>query len=106
MYANPTAAPARAQDQSFVQQCHLHALKDRLPLVWPTPPYIPPSPETTYRPFYIYQGREELEDPQAWTHLRTFDRVLTSVLKAGEAYGSAAVDCQSFHNPVSKVVVY
>jgi RNA polymerase sigma factor (sigma-70 family) len=71
--ANPSAVQARAQDPSFVQQSSLGALRrctasQRLPLRWPTPPDVPPSPKRTYRSHYVYQGWEDLLSPETWEH--------------------------------------
>ena len=79
MATSQTAAQARAQDSAFVTQCNFHALKDLLPLLAPTHPHIPPSPKTTYRSFYTYQGWQDLEDPATWLHLSLFDLVLCLV---------------------------
>jgi hypothetical protein len=47
-----------------------------LPLRWPTPPQVPPSPKGRYRSHYVYQGWDDLLDPAAWAHLSDFDLVL------------------------------
>jgi hypothetical protein len=78
MGANPSAA-ARAQDSDFVRECNLSQLQDRLPLCWPTPPGIPPSPKRSYRSHYVYLGCQDLQDRQAWEHLSNFDLVLRLV---------------------------
>jgi hypothetical protein len=74
--ANLTAVEARARDSDFVDQCRLWGLRGRLPLCWPTPTAIPPSPKVRYRSHYLYQGWDDLLDPAAWTHLSDFDLVL------------------------------
>jgi hypothetical protein len=74
--ANLTAVEARAQDVDFVDQCSLWGLCGRLPLCWPTPPHVPPSPKRRYRSHYVYQGWDDLLDPATWTHLSDFDLVL------------------------------
>jgi len=90
MAANLSAAEARARDPVFVQDCSLQGLRERLPLRWPTPPNVPPSPKRAYRSHYVYPapdslpdsadptgrigqaghlpGWEELLDPAAWEH--------------------------------------
>lgn len=78
MAANPSAA-ARAQDSDFVRECNLPQLQDRLPLCWPTPPGVPPSPKRSYRSHYVYLGCQDLQDRQAWEHLSDFDLVLRLV---------------------------
>lgn len=37
-----TPVETRAQDADFVAECSLSGLQDRLPLVWPAPPDVPP----------------------------------------------------------------
>ena len=51
-----TAVETRAQDPTFVAQCSLTGLKDRLPLIWPIPPNTPPSHKKSYRSHYVYLG--------------------------------------------------
>jgi hypothetical protein len=74
--ANLTAVEARARDADFMEQCSLWGLRGRLPLCWPTPPHVPPSPKRRYRSHYVYQGWDDLLDPAAWAHLSDFDLVL------------------------------
>lgn len=74
--ANLTAVEARARDADFVEQCSLWGLRRRLPLRWPTPTEVPPSPKRRYRSHYVYEGWDDLLDPAAWTHLSDFDLVL------------------------------
>jgi hypothetical protein len=77
--ANPTAVEARARDSDFVDQCSLWGLQGRLPLRWPTPPNVPPSPKRRYRSHYVYQGGDDWLDLAAWAHLSDFDLVLRLV---------------------------
>ena len=87
MAANLSPAEARAHDPVFVRDCSLQGLRERLPLCWPTPPGVPPSPKRSYRSHYVYPapgsgqaaGWEELLDPLAWEHLSHFDLVLRLV---------------------------
>ena len=76
MAANLSAVGARARDSDFVDQCSLWGLRERLPLHWPTPPNVPPSPKRRYRSHYVYQGGDDLLDAAAWAHLSDFDLVL------------------------------
>jgi hypothetical protein len=76
MAANPDAPTARAQDARFVNQCSLSGLSATLPLRWPTPPDIPPSPKQAYSSHYIYRGWQDLGDPSVWQHLLPFDLCL------------------------------
>jgi len=77
--ANLTPVETRARDTAFVTQCSLTGLRDRLPLVWPTPPDTPLSPKKAYRSHYVYLGWEDLQDRSAWEHLSDFDLVLRLV---------------------------
>ena len=87
MAANLSAVEARARDAGFVDQCSLWGLQERLPLRWPTPPNVPPSPKRRYRSHYVYPspgsgpapGWEDLLDPAAWAHLSDYDLVLRLV---------------------------
>ena len=47
----------------FVAHCSLAGLRDRLPLLWPAPPDLPPSPKRSYRSHYVYRGWQDLGDP-------------------------------------------
>lgn len=69
----------RAQDASFVSQCSLAGLRERLPLVWPTPPDTPASPKKSYRSWYVHLGWQDLEDPAVWQDLCGFDLLLRLV---------------------------
>ncbi|MFN2243770.1 MAG: hypothetical protein ACK2U2_15865 [Anaerolineae bacterium] len=71
-----TAAEARAQDITFVAQCSLDGLGDRLPLLWPIPDDVSPSPKLSYRSHYVYRRWEDLNDPASWEHLSDFDLLL------------------------------
>jgi hypothetical protein len=71
-----SAIEARAQDVAFVTQCSLAGLRDQLPLLWPVPDDLPPSPKRSYRSHYVYHGWEDLEDPANWEHLFEFDLLL------------------------------
>lgn len=74
-----SAVEARAQDSDFVAQCSFWGLQERLPLCWPTPPDVPPSPKNSYRSQYVYLGWQDLQDPAAWDDLSDFDLVLRLV---------------------------
>ena len=79
MVAKPSPVETRAQDCTFVTQCSLVGLQDRLPLVWYAPPDTPPSPKKAYRSHYVYLGWEDLLDPTTWEHLSDFDLILRLV---------------------------
>lgn len=74
-----TAPQQRARDVRFVSTCGWTALRERLPLAWPTPPDTPPSPKHHYRSYYVYRGYADLDDPMTWEHLTDFDLVLRLV---------------------------
>jgi len=78
--ANLTAVESRAQHATFVAQCSLPGLQDRLPLRWIVPPDAPPSPKRPYRSHYVYLGGwQDLQDATAWKHLSPFDMILRLV---------------------------
>jgi len=87
MAADLTPVQTRAQDLTFVTQCSLDGLRDRLPLLWPAPPDTSPSPKKHYRSHYVYPspgsgqalGWEDLQDLTAWEHLSDFDLLLRLV---------------------------
>ena len=79
MMANPTPVETRAQDADFVIKCSMSGLQDRLPLLWPAPPNVPPSPKNDYRSHYVYLGGDDLDDPAAWEYLSDFDLLLRLV---------------------------
>jgi hypothetical protein len=74
-----TAVEARAHDSDFVAQCGLSGLRACLPLCWPTPPGIRPSPKNHYRSHYVHLGWEDLQDPAVWEELSDFELVLRLV---------------------------
>jgi hypothetical protein len=76
MVAKLSPAETRAQDSVFVTHCSLKGLQDRLPLRWPAPADILPSPKTHYRSHYVYLGWDDLQDPTTWEHLSDFDLLL------------------------------
>ncbi len=79
MAANLTAVVSRAQDAQFVAQCSWAALRDQLPLRWPAPATTPACPKRRFRSQYVYQGCQDLADPQVWPHLTEFDLLLRLV---------------------------
>jgi len=70
------AAAERARDPLFVSQCNWQALRQRMPLPWPTPADIPPSPKAGYRSHYVYLGCDDLDEPAQWCTLEPFDLAL------------------------------
>ncbi len=75
---NLTASQTRAKDSELLAQCSWPGLQERLPLLWPTPADIPPSPKYQYRSWYTYRGYEKLADPAAWD-LPLFELLLSLV---------------------------
>ena len=69
MAARVSAAVDRAQNPDFVQAANFSKLRERLPLQWPVPPGVPPSPKLKYRTHYVHLGCDDLQDPQTWEHL-------------------------------------
>ena len=76
MAAKLSAVEARAQDSDFVAQCSFQGLQGRVPLSWPTPAGVPPSPKKGYRSQYVYRDWQDLQDPAEWAELSDFDLVL------------------------------
>lgn len=76
MATDLTPVETRAQDADLVIECSMSGLEDRLPLLWPAPPDVPPSPKNAYRSHYVYLG---WNDPQALDHLSDFEVVLRLV---------------------------
>ena len=67
------AVESRAQDSDFVAQCSFWGLQEQLPLCWPVPLDVLPSPKSRYRSQYVYLGWEGLSDPAIWEELSDFD---------------------------------
>ena len=76
MTARNRPEQTRAQDGGFVARCNLLGLRERLPIQWPTPVDIPPSPKKRYRSTYQYPGWEE---PGCWETLSDYDVLLRLV---------------------------
>lgn len=74
--ADSSPIATRAHDRLFVTHCSLAGLRDRLPLRWPAPPDLPPSPKRSYRSHYDYRGWPDLDDPAVWAQLDPFDLTL------------------------------
>jgi hypothetical protein len=74
-----TPTQTRQQHPEFVAQCSFAALKSQLPLRWPAPPDVPPSPKPRYRSAYVYWGADDLEAPATWDELTDFELLLRLV---------------------------
>jgi hypothetical protein len=59
-----SAREKRALHPDFVPTFSLAAIKDRLPLRFPQPVGVLPSPKRQYRSQYRYRGHDDLADPQ------------------------------------------
>ena len=57
-----TARGKRAAHPDFVKTFSLQALSDRLPLRFPVPEGLPPSPKHRYRSHYHYLGPHDVAD--------------------------------------------
>ena len=69
-------AELTAQDATFVATCSWQALRERLPLHWPTPPSTPTCPKKAYRSHYVYRAATDLANPATGESLSDFDLVL------------------------------
>jgi len=75
--ATPLSAPQkRAAHPDFVPTFSLDALRDRLPLRFPVPAEVPPSPKRRYRSHYRYLGPAELAVPAVLATLTVFEVAL------------------------------
>jgi len=66
----------RIQQATFVNNCRISALQDRLPLRWGPGAHTPPSPKKSYRTHYQDPGWEGLQDPAAWKEHDNFELLL------------------------------
>jgi hypothetical protein len=67
---------SRAADAHFVATCSLEGLREQLPLRWPAPAELAPSPKRAYRSAYVHLGGPDLADPAGWEQLSDFDLAL------------------------------
>jgi len=72
----PTAVQKRAAHPDFVSTFSISAIRDRLPLPFPVPEHVPPSPKRHYRSEYRYLGADDLSDPSTLSSLSTFEVAL------------------------------
>jgi hypothetical protein len=68
-----TASRKRAAHPDFVSTFSLDALRDALPLRFPVPDGVLPSPKRRYRSEYRYLGYEDLNCPCQWARLTRFE---------------------------------
>jgi hypothetical protein len=74
--ATLSASQKRAAHPDFVRTFCLAALRPRLPLRFPVPPGLPPSPKTHYRSHYQYAGYADLAEATVLARLDYFEIVL------------------------------
>jgi len=74
-----TPTQTRQQHPEFVSHCSITALRPQLPLRWPAPPDLPPSPKRRYRSHYAYLGAADLDTPGVWEELTDFELLLRLV---------------------------
>ena len=102
----PTAIEKRAQNTKALEPFTLHNLKQKLPLVFPRDPNLPPSPKPRYRSDYRYLGFDDLNEETIETFspfeiaVRLFDYRYLEPLLAAHIYVASAKGQVPFH-PVS-----
>jgi hypothetical protein len=102
----PTAIEKRAQNRKALASFRLHKLNQKLPLVLPCDPDLPPSPKPRYRSAYRYLGFNDLNEETVETFspfeisVRLFDYSALEPLLAAYIYVSSAKGQVPFH-PVS-----
>ena len=102
----PTAMEKRAQNPQALEPFTLHHLKQKLPLVFPRDPNLPPSPKPRYRSDYRYLGFDDLTEETIETFssfeiaMRLFDYSNLELLLAAHIYVASARGQKPFH-PVS-----
>jgi hypothetical protein len=102
----PTAIEKRAQNQKALAPFRLHKLNQKLPLVFPCDPDLPPSPKARYRSAYRYLGFNDLNEETLETFspfeigARLFDYSSLEPLLAAHVYRASAKGQVPFH-PVS-----
>lgn len=73
---DPSAIQKRAPHPAFVTTFSHAALRDRLPLSFPVPEALPPSPKRQYRSWYRYLGAADLADSAVLADLTPFEVAL------------------------------
>ena len=102
----PTAIQKRAQNAKALEPFALHNLREKLPLVLPCDPNLPPSPKPRYRSAYRYLGVDDLNEETLETFspfeigVRLFDYSSLEPLLAAHIYVASAKGQVPFH-PVS-----
>jgi len=102
----PTAIKKRAQNQKALAPFRFQKLNQKLPLVLPCDPGLPPSPKPRYRSAYRYLGFNDLNEETIETFssfeisVRLFDYSALEPLLAAHIYTASAKGQVPFH-PVS-----
>ena len=74
-----SASQKRAEQPLLATFWAIEALWDRLPLLFPVDPTLPPSPKRAYRSQYRYLGATALRDPEALATLSDFEIALALI---------------------------
>jgi hypothetical protein len=99
----PTAIDKRAQNLEALAPFALSNLRQKLPLVFPRDPELPPSPKPRYRSAYRYLGFEDLNDETVETFsafeiaVRLFDYSQLEPLLAAHIYVPSAKGQPPYH---------
>jgi hypothetical protein len=102
----PTAMEKRAENREALVPFTLPKLKQKLPLILPRDPDLPPSPKPRYRSAYRYLGLDDLTEETLETFssfemaVRLFDYSSLEPLLAAHIYVASAKGQVPFH-PVS-----
>jgi hypothetical protein len=102
----PTAIEKREQNRKALEPFRLDKLKEKLPLVLPHDPNLPPSPKPRYRSAYCYLGADDLNEETLAIFspfeisTRLFDYSPLEPLLAAHIYVASAKGQVPFH-PVS-----
>lgn len=75
------AKEQRQADPEFIARCAIGTLAPKLPLPWPTPPVVGPSPKPRYRSDYQPPEQSRLPelDEAAWQQIGLFDVLLALI---------------------------
>jgi hypothetical protein len=108
----PTATQKRLAHPDFVPTFSLGALRDRLPVLFPVPQTVPPSPKRRYRSGYRYLGYAGLADPAVRVNWSAFEAGLRLVDFSplrdylAQGYFAPSARGQTPFDPVSLLLCY